>query len=377
LRDTQDHISEDAAASASPILPAKSLLVVIRGMILAREIPVAITEVPTAFNQDLKAVVPREGVDPEFLLYALLARRGALAKEIGTSAHGTRRIGTSSLERLELAVPPENEQQAIATALSVINAACEIQSSRAVQLRDLKTATMAKVFQEGLRGGSVRKTDAGQIPASWAVERLSDLACEPDGFVQTGPFGSQLHADDYVTEGFPIVNPTHMDGDFINHARIPRISAEDASRLDRHRLRVGDILFSRRGDVGRHAHISIQEAGWICGTGCLLVRPSTNKIDPLYLSYALSRTEAQDYLRGQAVGSIMPNINTKILSSVPVPVPPMDDQRVIGQTLHLIAEAVRQAEIKHRPLNALFTSTLQAVMTGQVRVKPLKATRGA
>lgn len=118
LRDAQDHISAEALDHGSRLVPAKTIFIVIRGMILIKDVPIAMTEVPMAFNQDMKAVVPNDAVLPEFLLYALISRKSALTQEIGTSAHGTRRMGSISLETLLIPLPSKNEQEKIAFILA-------------------------------------------------------------------------------------------------------------------------------------------------------------------------------------------------------------------------------------------------------------------
>ena len=120
LIDTEDHISREALDEGSRLVPAGTVFVVVRGMILAKNLPVARAEVPMAFNQDMKAVLPRHAVDSDYLLYALMTRKEALAHDIATAAHGTRRMGTSSLEGLRLPLPPATEQKDIADALSRI-----------------------------------------------------------------------------------------------------------------------------------------------------------------------------------------------------------------------------------------------------------------
>ena len=135
LWDAQDHITEDALENGSCLVPTKTVFVVIRGMILAKDLPVAITEVPMAFNQDIKAVLTRESVDPDYLLYAIASRKGALVREIGTSAHGTRRMGTSSLEALLLPLPAKVEQREIAAAMRCLEQREETASKKLCHLR--------------------------------------------------------------------------------------------------------------------------------------------------------------------------------------------------------------------------------------------------
>jgi type I restriction enzyme S subunit len=101
--------------------------------------------------------------------------------------------------------------------------------------------------------------------------------------LQTGPFGSQLHAHEYVEGGIPIVNPSHMTDGRIQHD--PRCTVDEATskRLNRHFLQFGDIVFARRGELGRCALVCSQEVGWLCGTGSLLMRSDDRVLDPAYL----------------------------------------------------------------------------------------------
>jgi type I restriction enzyme S subunit len=124
--------------------------------------------------------------------------------------------------------------------------------------------------------------------------------------------------------------------------------------------------------VGLHAFISKNEEGWLCGTGCLIVRADTQQIAPLFLSYYLESASAQEYLKGHAVGSIMPNINTTILSAVPVPRASREEQLEIARAL----DAIDQALIAHCSLRThraiLFEQMLHLLMTGELRVLPRK-----
>jgi type I restriction enzyme S subunit len=122
LSDTQDHITEKAVQMGSRLVPPGTIFVVVRGMILAKDFPVAITEVPMAFNQDMKAFIPRNKVDGNYLLYLLIQKKADIQILIGTSAHGTRRIGTSALESILMPVPPQDEQREIAEVLVACDA---------------------------------------------------------------------------------------------------------------------------------------------------------------------------------------------------------------------------------------------------------------
>lgn len=104
---------------------------------------------------------------------------------------------------------------------------------------------------------------------------LGEICRRQNGSIQTGPFGSQLHASDYIAIGTPVVMPVNISDGRIDERDIARISDENVERLARHKLAYGDIVFSRRGDVTRFAAVSERETGWVCGTGCLKVSIGT------------------------------------------------------------------------------------------------------
>ncbi len=174
----------------------------------------------------------------------------------------------------------------------------------------------------GLFPDSFEDSALGPVPQGWQQTNLAGLTRHYGGSIQTGPFGSQLHASDYVESGIPVVMPKDIQNRRATTDSIARIRAADADRLSRHKLTKGDIVFSRRGDVERHALISEREVGWLCGTGCLLVRPGESWPSSTFLSMLLDAPHARTWLVQHAVGATMPNINTGILGSVPVIAPP-------------------------------------------------------
>jgi type I restriction enzyme S subunit len=167
LWDTEDHISSEGLENGSRLVPARTLFVVIRGMILAKDVPVAMAEVPMAFNQDMKGIVPREAVDAEYLLYGLASRKVALIQEISTSAHGTRRMGTSSLEALLLPLPAHEEQRRIVDALRALEQQEEVASRSRAALGALFSSMLSLLMTGQVRVKAQRRprADDGQMEA--------------------------------------------------------------------------------------------------------------------------------------------------------------------------------------------------------------------
>ena len=171
---------------------------------------------------------------------------------------------------------------------------------------------------------------------NWTHTTLGQIAS-----IITGPFGSQLHQSDYVSDGTPIVMPQNISDRKIDYTEINFIGEEDAQRLIKYRTKENDILYARRGDVEKHAFIEKEDVGVYCGTGCLRVHITSPDIDPLYLSFFLNREETRKWLVSHAVGTNMPNLNTDILSAVPICFPDISKQKVISSTLNLIDKNIK------------------------------------
>jgi type I restriction enzyme, S subunit len=178
----------------------------------------------------------------------------------------------------------------------------------------------------------------GSMPANLNCEKLIDL-CEESG-VQTGPFGSQLHQEDYVADGTPIITVEHLGENSIVHVNLPRVSDEDKTRLSKYVLKKGDIVFSRVGSVDRRALVKATEDGWLFSGRCLRVRSKPEVLNAEWLSYFFGLPAFKNYIRGIAVGATMPSINTKILSDVPIYFPEIDVQRRAANVLSLIDDRI-------------------------------------
>ena len=163
-----------------------------------------------------------------------------------------------------------------------------------------------------------------EIPESWMWVRFSDLMIA----MSTGPFGSMLHKSDYVAKGIPLVNPANIVHGKIIPSKKMMVSPSTAKRLESYTLYTGMIVIGRRGEMGRCAVVSENENGWICGTGSFFLTPSPSMFSD-YIQTIFSTHYAKAYLSGESVGTTMSNLNHKILSKMPVPLPPLPEQKRI------------------------------------------------
>jgi type I restriction enzyme S subunit len=213
-------------------------------------------------------------------------------------------------------------------------------------------------------------TEYGPISTQLKHAKLSELCVDKIG-VQTGPFGSQLHNEDYVKVGTPIITVEHLGENRIGHLNTPLVSDEDKNRLSRYHLEEGDIVFSRVGSVDRRALVRKEEDGWLFSGRCLRVRVDKEKIDPVYLSYFFGLESFKNYIRSIAVGATMPSINTKILSDVPIYYPEdLNEQRRIAEIFYAIDEKIEL----NRQTNQTLEQIAQAIFKSWfVDFEPVKA----
>lgn len=164
----------------------------------------------------------------------------------------------------------------------------------------------------------------------WKEYKLLDIA-----EVQTGPFGSQLHNEDYVTVGTPIVTVEHLGNRQFSKQNLPLVSNDDRKRLSKYSLQEGDIVFSRVGSVDRCSYVTESENGWLFSGRCLRVRCGNN-CHPLFLYYYFCKESIKQYIRSIAVGATMPSINTKLMADIPVSLPDVEEQKRIADFLSSI-----------------------------------------
>ena len=163
-----------------------------------------------------------------------------------------------------------------------------------------------------------------ELPVGWEWVRFGEYFFE----LCTGPFGSVIHKEDYVEDGIPLINPSHMIGGRISHDPSVSVSQEMSKQLGAYRLTVGDVVLARRGEVGRYALVTEAEDGWLCGTGSFFVKlqESCNRE---FFGLVLEDPDLRRHLQGESVGSTMVNLNQRILLETPMALPPLAEQSCI------------------------------------------------
>ena len=290
-------------------------------------------------------------------------------------------VSAGKLKRLRVGLPPADEQAAIVKYLSHANARIDrvIVAKRKLigLLAEQKQAIINQAVTRGL-DPSVPLKDSGlpwlgEIPAHWDVISTGAASL----MIQTGPFGSQLHAEEYIDGGVPVINPSHLVATEIVPDPAVSLRQSKVAELARHCLKHGDVIAARRGELGRCAVVGPREVGWLCGTGSLLIRLRSEMFCPSYFQLFFSAQQTKAQLEAGSVGATMSNLNAQMVGRLRIPKPPFEEQHAIFEAVELLTRrkaAEEEKVLREIELLREFRTRLTAdVVTGQVDIRAAAA----
>jgi len=281
---------------------------------------------------------------------------------------------------LTIPAPSFAIQKAIADYLDAktaqIDRKIELLEGKAEKYADLKQSLINETVGRGLDKTVPMKDSGvewiGQIPAHWETVSIKRLAKNQQNIVQTGPFGAQLHASDYVESGVPLILIKNVSNLFIDDTDIPKVTEEKANQLEMYRLKIDDIVFSRVGSIGRIALITKREAGWLISGQMLRLRIKNSNLSKKYLIYAFSSDYVSEYISTRSLGSTRDSINTDILRECVLLVPLFEEQKAIADYLETktahIEKIIETINLEVEKLKELRKTLINDVVTGKIKV---------
>ena len=266
------------------------------------------------------AIHPNQSeTNPKFVFYACLSseyRRFLASVFNGVNINN---LKWSDLSNYSIPVPPLVTQSRIVSELDLLQSIIDKQQAQLKELDILAQSIFYDMF------GDPVENEKG-----WEVKTIKEIAS-----VKIGPFGSLLHTSDYITGGVPLVNPIHMRNGRIIPDESFTISEEKRNEMQPYLLKKGDVVFARRGEIGRCAIVSDKEDGYLCGTGSLFVRFKETISEMFVLYWTKSNSFVKD-LVSKAKGATMLNINCNIVENLRLPIPPLSLQQSFANQIEAI-----------------------------------------
>ena len=172
--------------------------------------------------------------------------------------------------------------------------------------------------------------------------------------IQTGPFGSQLHQEDYVPVGTPLITVKNLGENKVTYNKLDFVSDQDKERLSKFILQEGDIVFSRVGYVDRRAFITKKESGWLFSGSTLRVRvKETSPLNPKYISYYFGQKKFKEYIKNMSVGATRPSLNTQLLEELEIITPSLPEQLAIASVLSSLDDKIDLLHRQNKTLEAM------------------------
>lgn len=327
--------------SSAKIVPAGAILLAMYGATVGR---MAMLGIDAATNQAVCSIIPdKKKAFTKYVYYALLAKVPEFLRNAVGGAQPN--ISQGMIKDTKVPLPPLTEQKRIAAVLDKADA-IRRKRQQTIQLADeFLRAVFLDIFGDPVTN-----------PKGWAIADLKDIAV-----IQIGPFGTQLHKEDYTSGGIPLINPTHI----VESKIIPNpdltIGPAKYDELPEYRLERDDIIMGRRGEMGRAAIVTSKEAGWLCGTGSLFIRPDKKGAFSYYLHKFLTSEYVKKHLETESLGATMPNLNKTIVGNIKVPIP--DEISTARFQKALVAAEKLHARMNNGDMN-MFASISQKAFRG-------------
>jgi type I restriction enzyme S subunit len=193
----------------------------------------------------------------------------------------------------------------------------------------------------------------------WPTVQLAEFLDNGEMSLQTGPFGTQFKASEYVEVGIPVINVKNIGYRDLRKENLDYIEEKTAHRLRVHRLQPGDIVFGRKGSADRHALITNECDGWVQGSDCMRLRIKSDRLSSDYLSYYFCTSGHKDWMEAVcSFGATMTTLNQGIVRRITLPLPPVVIQQKISAVLsaydELIDSNMRQIDLLERMAGEIY-----------------------
>ncbi len=334
------------------LVPQGTLLILVRGMTLFKNIPIGIAARELAINQDLKGLIANEAVSPEFLAYSLLAKEGELLQMVEAAGHGTGRLDTDALKDVLVGVPSLPEQHEIANAIATWDTAIQKTEQLIAAKERHYSHELSRLISWGQHPPANICTSAEEVSArnrggKWRTVALSDIVAVWKG--------QQLNKDAMVKDGAYYA----LNGGIKPSGHTTEWNCE-----------ADTITVSEGGNSC--GFVSYNRTRFWCGGHCYALTNLAKDVDAHYLFHYLKGKQAR--VMALRVGSGLPNIQKSDIEAFPVVLPDLVTQIAIARYLNALREEI---DLLGQSVSALKTQKrglMQKLLTGQWRV-PVSASQ--
>ena len=201
-----------------------------------------------------------------------------------------------------------------------------------------------------------KETEYGQIPADWNVESIASIKSNEKYALAMGPFGSNIKADNFVTEGVPVIRGTNLNYDKYINGDFVFLTEEKANELLGSNCKAGDLIFTHRGTIGQVGLVPESKyKRYVVSQSGMKLTVDKNKIDNQFLFYFFKSKYGQFQLTKNEAQVGVPSISNPLssLKSIEVPIPTLKEQRAIASILSSLDDKIDLLHRQNKTLEQL------------------------
>lgn len=324
-----------AGARTLKCAPQGAIVILVRGMTLFKDIPVAVLRKPMCFNQDIKALVVDAEHDGRFVAYQLIARKSFIQRLVDSAGHGTGRLDTGLLKAVPLRFPDLPEQQKIATFLGAVDAKLAALAVKQAALARFKAGLMQKLFSQQLR---FMRDDGGAFP-DWQEKRLGEVftwvktnSLSREFLTHDGGEVQNIHYGDIHTKFRPLFRQAAE--------KVPFVGTNSALKpfTDEEYCRVGDVVIADASedyaDIGKAIEIvEVRERSLVAGLHTYIARPKIGSLVVGFSGYLLRSAPMRRQIMRIAQGISVLGVSKGNLEQLTFWVPHPGEQAKVADAL--------------------------------------------
>ena len=373
LHDTEDHVTAEGLANGTRMVPAGSVLLLTRGMTLLKELPVCVTERPMTFNQDVKALRPKPGIDPGFLPYLVLGNKAQLLSLVDLAGHGTGPINSDELKSFDIHLPPPHEQRAIAHVLGTLDEKIELNR----RMNETLEATVRALFKSWfvdfdpvrakmescdpgfpkylaeLLPDKLVDSELGEIPEGWVVGCLADVAESPRRGVDPAELDVSV----------PYIGLEHMPRRSI---ALTEWESSEKVTSAKSAFMKGEFLF---GKLRPYFHkVGLAPVSGVCSTDLVVIAAKSTAYSAFALA-VISSVGFVSFTDQTSTGTKMPRTNLKTMSRYRLCLPPEPVAQAFQDSAGPILDRIVISIHGNRSVATLRDTLLPKLISGEIRLR--------
>lgn len=377
LDNTEDHVSDYGAANGTRLVPGGSVLLLVRGMTLLKDLPICVIDRPMTFNQDVKALKPRQSVRSDYLPYLILGNKPRLLSLVDLAGHGTGRLNSDEVKSLNVVLPPLSEQRTIAHILGTLDDKIELNRRMSETLEEIVQALFTSWFVDfdpvqaksedrvaslpkplaDLFPTCVAHSEVGKIPEGWTLGEFGQVADHLRGTV------TPHHEPDAEFLHFSL--PAYDDG------QQPRLETGDKIKSNKWRVSSGAVLLSKLNpEIERVWMVDFgEDERAVCSTEFLVLSPIP-PVGRCYLYCLCKSARFRSVLEGLVTGTSKSHQRAQVgaILRIVVVMPSVAVLEAFERAVTPMLDRVLTCRRESVTLTTLRDTLLPKLISGEVRV---------